>query len=60
VSVSREISKIHEETVRGTLQEVIEHFSEKEPKGEIVIILEGTKEKKNKDKESKYNKKEED
>jgi 16S rRNA (cytidine1402-2'-O)-methyltransferase len=46
--------------VRGTLQEVIEHFSEKEPKGEIVIILEGAKEKKNRDKESKYNKKEED
>jgi 16S rRNA (cytidine1402-2'-O)-methyltransferase len=60
VSVSREISKLHEETVRGTLQEVIEHFSEKEPKGEIVIILEGAKEKKNRDKESKYNKKEED
>ena len=41
VSVCREISKIHEESVRGTLDEVIAHFKEKEPKGEIVIILEG-------------------
>ena len=41
VSVCREISKIHEESVRGTLDEVIAHFKEKEPKGEIVIILGG-------------------
>ena len=39
VSVSREISKLHEETVRGTLSEVISHFSMNEPKGEIVIVL---------------------
>ena len=43
VSVSREISKIHEETVRGTLTEVIAHFSVNEPKGEIVIVLAGLK-----------------
>ena len=42
VSVCREISKIHEESVRGTLAEVIAHFTETEPKGEIVIILGGT------------------
>lgn len=41
VSVCREISKVHEESVRGTLQEVIEHFTQTEPKGEIVIILAG-------------------
>jgi 16S rRNA (cytidine1402-2'-O)-methyltransferase len=41
VSVCREISKIHEESVRGTLAEVIAHFKEHEPKGEIVIILAG-------------------
>lgn len=41
VSVCREISKIHEESVRGTLQEVIAHFTETEPRGEIVIILGG-------------------
>lgn len=46
VSVSREISKLHEETVRGSLKEVIEHFTEFEPKGEIVVILAGLKAKK--------------
>lgn len=56
-SVSREISKIHEETVRGTLEEVIAHFKEKEPKGEIVIVLAGKEEEK-KTKEDKKSKKE--
>ena len=41
VSACREISKIHEESVRGTLEEVIAHFKEHEPKGEFVIILAG-------------------
>ena len=41
VSVCREISKVHEESVRGSLDEVIAHFQEKAPKGEIVIILAG-------------------
>lgn len=41
VSVAREISKIHEQHVRGTLNEVIAHFEEVEPKGEIVIVLAG-------------------
>lgn len=40
-SVSREISKIHEEHVRGTLIEVHEHFSAQTVRGEIVIIIEG-------------------
>ena len=40
-SVAREISKVHEEHVRGTLAEVEAHFREHEPKGEIVIIVEG-------------------
>lgn len=48
VSVSREISKIHEETVRGTLAEIIEHFTQNEPKGEIVIILSGLTSKRDK------------
>ncbi len=42
VSVCREISKVHEESVRGSLTEVIAHFQEKEPKGEIVIVLAGS------------------
>ncbi|MBP5548231.1 MAG: 16S rRNA (cytidine(1402)-2'-O)-methyltransferase [Bacteroidales bacterium] len=41
VSVSREISKLHAETVRGTLREVLSVFSSKEVKGEIVVILAG-------------------
>ena len=41
VSVSREISKLHAETVRGTVAEVITHFSQKEVKGEIVVVLAG-------------------
>ena len=50
VSVSREISKLHEETVRGTLAEVISHFSMNDPKGEIVIVLAGLNDKKEKEK----------
>jgi len=50
VAVSRELTKMYEETIRGTLQEVLEHFSKKEPKGEFVIVLAGkTKEKRTKD-----------
>ena len=44
VSVCREISKIHEESVRGTLQEVVAHFTATEPRGEIVIVLAGKEE----------------
>lgn len=41
VSVCREISKVHEESVRGTLEEVIAHFTATPPRGEIVIVLGG-------------------
>ena len=41
VCVSRELTKIYEENARGSLAEVIEHFSKKDIKGEIVIVLEG-------------------
>jgi len=41
VAVCREISKIHEECVRGSLKEVLLHFQKNEPKGEIVIVLGG-------------------
>ena len=53
VSVSREISKVHEEHVRGTLKDVITHFTEIDPRGEIVIVLAGRSIKKNKDQKSK-------
>jgi len=42
VSVCREISKVHEESVRGTLQEVLQHFTETEPRGEFVIVVGGS------------------
>ena len=41
VSVCREISKIHEESVRGTVEEVLEHFKKNEPRGEFVIVVKG-------------------
>ncbi len=41
VSVCREISKVHEESVRGTLDAVLAHFKSHEPKGEIVVVLAG-------------------
>lgn len=52
-AVCREISKIHEECVRGTLSELIEHFTVHEPKGEIVMIVGGKEEKEKKDTEKK-------
>lgn len=41
VSVSREITKLHEETIRGTAAEVLQHYTQKPPKGEIVIVVKG-------------------
>lgn len=43
LSVSRELSKKFEETIRGTVNELILHFTNKAPKGEFVIVLEGKK-----------------
>ncbi|AZQ60652.1 16S rRNA (cytidine(1402)-2'-O)-methyltransferase [Flammeovirga pectinis] len=54
-SVSREISKFHEETQRGTLEELAAYYTEKPPKGEIVVVVEGKKiEKKPKGNKYKY------
>lgn len=52
-SVCREISKLHEESVRGSLKELVAHFTETEPRGEIVLIVAGIdiKELKQKNKE---------
>ena len=41
VSVSRELSKLHEETIRGTAQDILTHFENKPPKGEIVAVVGG-------------------
>ncbi len=43
VSVSRELTKLYEETIRGTAKFVLEHYSNKPPKGEIVIVVGGKK-----------------
>ena len=40
-SVSREISKLHEETVRGPLPELVAHFTAHEPRGEFVLVVQG-------------------
>ena len=43
VSVSREISKMFEETIRGKISEVLHYFEQKKPKGEFVVVVEGKK-----------------
>ena len=55
VSVCREISKVHEESVRGTLAEVAAHFREQAPRGEIVIILAGEAKEARKQEDKKHN-----
>lgn len=47
-SVSREISKLHDTTHRGTLKELAEYFAENNPRGEIVIIVSGCRDKEEK------------
>jgi 16S rRNA (cytidine1402-2'-O)-methyltransferase len=44
ISISRELTKIHEETATGTLQQMLDYFSQKEVKGEIVIVIDGKRE----------------
>jgi len=41
ISVSRELSKMYEENVRGTIEEVLQHFKTKAPKGELVVVVSG-------------------
>jgi len=53
-SVAREISKVHETHVRGTLAAVLEHFRSEEPRGEIVLVVGGKKEEKGKVHRNKY------
>lgn len=45
ISVSRELTKLYEETIRGTVSEVVEYFTTKPPKGEFVIVVSGKKQK---------------
>ena len=53
-AVSREISKVHAETVHGTIGELVAHFTETEPKGEIVLVVGGKPEEEKKVKGNKY------
>lgn len=48
ISVSRELTKLYEETLRGTVKEIKEHFEAHPPKGEIVIVIQGNSAKKHK------------
>ena len=41
ISVSRELTKLYEETVRGSVTEVLAHFTKKDPKGEFVVVVAG-------------------
>ena len=41
VAVCRELSKLHEEVIRGTVNDALKHFTQKSPKGEFVVVLEG-------------------
>ncbi len=53
-SVSRELTKMHEENVHGSLNDITEHFKQKNIKGEIVIIVAGEERKKSSKKDDKY------
>ena len=54
VSVSRELTKKFEQTVRGTIAEVVAHFREHEPKGEFVIVVAGQPKAETKVKRNRY------
>ena len=58
VSVSRELTKKFEQTVRGTIAEVLEHFREHEPKGELVIVVAGCPKPEKEAKRNRYRKEE--
>ena len=49
ISLCRELTKIHEEVIRGTISEMIEYYKEQEPRGEYVLVVEGAEEKKETD-----------
>lgn len=43
ISISRELTKLYEETIRGTAIEMVEYFTQKKPKGEFVVVVDGKK-----------------
>lgn len=60
ISASRELTKKFETTVRGTASELIEYFTNKPPKGEFVVVIEGNKSKVAKDGKKRHNKERDD
>ena len=58
VSVSRELTKKFEQTIRGTMAEVLAHFVENEPKGEFVVVVAGADKPKKETKKNRYPKQE--
>ena len=60
ISVSRELTKKFEQTVRGTIAEVLEHFRAHEPKGEFVIVVAGCPKPEKESKRNRYRKEEDD
>ena len=54
VSVSRELTKKFEQTIRGTIGEVLEYFTEHEPKGEFVIVVAGSPKPEKSEKRNRY------
>jgi 16S rRNA (cytidine1402-2'-O)-methyltransferase len=59
VSVSRELTKKFEQTVRGSIAEVLQYFREHEPKGEFVIVVAGAPKPEKEPKHNRYAKDEE-
>ena len=49
ISLCRELTKLHEEVIRGTISEMIDYYKEQEPRGEYVLVVEGAEEKKESD-----------
>lgn len=49
ISLCRELTKLHEEVIRGTISEMTDYYSEREPRGEYVLVVEGAEEKKESD-----------
>ena len=58
VSVSRELTKKFEQTIRGTMAEVLAHFVENEPKGEFVVVVAGADKPEKEAKKNRYPKQE--
>ncbi len=55
ISICRELTKLHEEIIRDSLEEVIKYYEHQQPKGEYVLVLQGKSIERNKKKKRKWN-----